>query len=824
MSVSTPLNRVDYGVTAATTFAVPFPFTENSHLVVIRTDSAGTLSTLILDTDYTVTGAGGASGSIVYAAHSATDLGLSIKRVVPLTQTVVLPNQGAFFPATHEAEFDKLTMIDQQQQEQLDRAATLPEGMSGSIGTPVEGTVLGWLNGVWTWVAAASAGLQQLLAATGTGQGAALVGYLAPFTGAVARTQQSKNNDIIHVSDFGAIGDGSDETTKLQAALNAAAGRVLRFGDNTTYKAYALKVSVGTTLDLGTATIKKRPALVGDQTVGQFTGNTSIWWSTDPIIKAPLLYITGDNVVIKGGTLDGDRTAETYGLAQWGGSFAVEGNRCLILASHSAIPDVKSLTVNGVNFKNAYGDCVVTEYLTGTTRIQNCTETNSGSIFAYCLNEANPPVYDGKAGDIFLTDNKLQGVRASNAVSNPFVIAGYKNAVITGNIVDGTAQTASGGCKIQSCDDVGITGNTFKNEYIKPQAATSFTGNTLNISSNTFSSTAPLTHVAGIQMGIYRARTLTVSANSITNGNITIERSCDVINVTGNTLKMTMANVDSGNFFAIYGGANVSGVASKETVRGNTVDMGGFDKHAFYYGAPPANGDVVISENDASGCDSIFFFNNPESGVRLEFSRNSFQGYRAIGRIGAADYKSITFKGNAFKNQSTTTASNMAGTTSRTLYMSLGGTTISTIAIEDNLMDAVENYASGDAGWLKLDPGTLTSLFINRNTINCGNSGGYGCTCQGGTITNLVMTGNFFNLPLLFTPTITNSVVTDNTFPEAISNGIQGSGLTKRPVTFTGDTGTTVGAAGGASALPATPTGYLAITVDGTARKVPFYA
>jgi hypothetical protein len=36
-------------------------------------------------------------------------------------------------------------------------------------------------------------------------------------------------------------------------------------------------------------------------------------------------------------------------------------------------------------------------------------------------------------------------------------------------------------------------------------------------------------------------------------------------------------------------------------------------------------------------------------------------------------------------------------------------------------------------------------------------------------------------------------------------------------------TSTTVGAAGAASALPATPEGYLVININGTARKIPFY-
>lgn len=41
---------------------------------------------------------------------------------------------------------------------------------------------------------------------------------------------------------------------------------------------------------------------------------------------------------------------------------------------------------------------------------------------------------------------------------------------------------------------------------------------------------------------------------------------------------------------------------------------------------------------------------------------------------------------------------------------------------------------------------------------------------------------------------------------------------------FTGTTATTVGAAGGASALPATPTGYVVIKIGGTSYKMPYYA
>lgn len=50
------------------------------------------------------------------------------------------------------------------------------------------------------------------------------------------------------------------------------------------------------------------------------------------------------------------------------------------------------------------------------------------------------------------------------------------------------------------------------------------------------------------------------------------------------------------------------------------------------------------------------------------------------------------------------------------------------------------------------------------------------------------------------------------------------SGVTLNVKNLTNSTASTVGAAGGASALPATPTGYIIVSVSGTAQKIPYYA
>jgi hypothetical protein len=53
--------------------------------------------------------------------------------------------------------------------------------------------------------------------------GAAQIGYLAPYSGAVARTVATKDADWLNAKDFGTIGDGSaDDTAALQLAITTA--------------------------------------------------------------------------------------------------------------------------------------------------------------------------------------------------------------------------------------------------------------------------------------------------------------------------------------------------------------------------------------------------------------------------------------------------------------------------------------------------------------------------------------------------------------------------------------------------------------------------
>lgn len=241
MTIATTTNRVDApGNGSATSFSfAPVVIFEASDLQVTVRDSGGNETTLTQgagSTNYSVTVSSYPGvGSITYPASGGTPLAsgstIVIKRIVPLLQSVSLSNQGAYFPKIQEGEFDYLTAIDQQQQEELSRAIVgPPNGPSLSYVLPAApfraNSILGF-DAVGN-VAIYPPGT------TPSGTTASNVSYLAGYTGAVARTVADKLGDFVSVRDFGATGNGTaDDTASIQEAANS--GKAMVF-PNGTYK------------------------------------------------------------------------------------------------------------------------------------------------------------------------------------------------------------------------------------------------------------------------------------------------------------------------------------------------------------------------------------------------------------------------------------------------------------------------------------------------------------------------------------------------------------------------------------------------------------
>jgi hypothetical protein len=141
MSLSTTTRRNDYtGNGSNSVYAYSFKIFSQSDLQVTVRSTDDVETTLTLTTDYTVSSVGSTSGgnvTLVNASQAWLTAGkltsgyiLTIRRVVTLTQNTDIRNQGSFYPETHEEQFDYQTMIDQQQQDEINRSVKLAETVS----------------------------------------------------------------------------------------------------------------------------------------------------------------------------------------------------------------------------------------------------------------------------------------------------------------------------------------------------------------------------------------------------------------------------------------------------------------------------------------------------------------------------------------------------------------------------------------------------------------------------------------------------------------------------------------------------------------------
>lgn len=128
-TISSETMSVSYSCNGSTTtYAYPFKVYEDNDLIVLKKDAAGTETTLVLNSDYTVTGAGTASGNVVLTAGSKCGSGytLWIIREVDYTQAADYVEGDAFPAESHEGALDKLTMLARQLERKADRAIKLP--------------------------------------------------------------------------------------------------------------------------------------------------------------------------------------------------------------------------------------------------------------------------------------------------------------------------------------------------------------------------------------------------------------------------------------------------------------------------------------------------------------------------------------------------------------------------------------------------------------------------------------------------------------------------------------------------------------------------
>lgn len=132
MTIEADTSKIAYlGSGTTGPFAIPWLFYANSDLTVKTTvTTTGVISTLALNVDYTLSGAGDeGGGSLTLTGYGSLPSTQSISIILnpPLTQLSHYVDGVAFPSATVEEDFDRQTQIAQRQQSELDNAIKAPD-------------------------------------------------------------------------------------------------------------------------------------------------------------------------------------------------------------------------------------------------------------------------------------------------------------------------------------------------------------------------------------------------------------------------------------------------------------------------------------------------------------------------------------------------------------------------------------------------------------------------------------------------------------------------------------------------------------------------
>jgi hypothetical protein len=149
MRIRKTWTRPQYATNGVTTaFTIHFPFFNDTDVNAIFVDASGNATVLALNADFTVSGGGGAGGSLVATLAPANGGTLTVFRQIPFTQEDDYVEDDPLPADTLEGGFDRAVMRDQQLKDAQDRALTFPvtidTGVSAVLPLPAADRVLGW--------------------------------------------------------------------------------------------------------------------------------------------------------------------------------------------------------------------------------------------------------------------------------------------------------------------------------------------------------------------------------------------------------------------------------------------------------------------------------------------------------------------------------------------------------------------------------------------------------------------------------------------------------------------------------------------------------
>jgi parallel beta-helix repeat protein len=149
-TVTVETARIQYNCNGVTTaYTYPFEILEDDDLLAIKASSSGVETTLVLNTDYTVAGAGSTTGGTVTltaASTCASGYTLTLLRNIELTQETDYVDGEAFSAESLENAIDRTMLIQQQQQEELNRSMRVQKSstLTDLTVTPTAGKAIGF--------------------------------------------------------------------------------------------------------------------------------------------------------------------------------------------------------------------------------------------------------------------------------------------------------------------------------------------------------------------------------------------------------------------------------------------------------------------------------------------------------------------------------------------------------------------------------------------------------------------------------------------------------------------------------------------------------
>lgn len=242
MTVSSAPRRAGpfLGNGVATAFPFAFKVFDKTDIRVTMVDVVGQQTTLVLDSDYSVTvnvdQVNTPGGSVTYPISGtplATGATLSVIGARPYSQALSIPTGGNFNASALESSgLDALEVQIQQLAEILGRALQMPEAFAGSAVLPSAALRAGMLLGFDTpggnlALAGPTSGSAAALALQLAGfLGSTIVGWLQTGGGSVQRSVSDKLREWVSTFDKGAVADGVTNTaTAVSIANTEAAAR-----------------------------------------------------------------------------------------------------------------------------------------------------------------------------------------------------------------------------------------------------------------------------------------------------------------------------------------------------------------------------------------------------------------------------------------------------------------------------------------------------------------------------------------------------------------------------------------------------------------------